>query len=217
MEVTTLKGSLRKEVGSNQVARLRSAGMVPGIIYGGSNEPINISIGDRDIDRELRHHHRVFKIEVGGKTEAVYMQDVQYDVLSDLPLHLDFKRIDLDAELKIEVEINFLGHPAGLSKGGRLIKDHNSILVRTKPHTVPEEISINIAKLDLLESVTAGELELPEGVTTDLPADTVICHITVAKASEEAAEGEEGPEGATEGDAQGSAEAKPEDTGATKG
>lgn len=209
MEVTILKGSLRKEVGTKHVARLRSAGMVPGIIYGGGKEPINISLDHREVERELRHHHRVFKIDIGNGSEAVYMQEVQYHVLSDEALHLDFKRIDLDADLKLEVEINYLGHPTGLSKGGRLIKDHSSILVRTKPHTVPEEISLNIAKLDLLESVTVADLELPEGVATDLPADTILCHITVAKAQETETEGEGGSEEVTE--------TKPEDAGDSKG
>ncbi len=222
MEVTTLKGSLRKEVGSKQVARLRHAGMVPGIIYGGSKKAINIAIADQEVERELRHHHRVFKIEVDGKSEAVYMQEVQYHTLNDQPLHLDFKRIDLEADLELDVEINFLGHPTGLSKGGRLIKDHNSIRVRTKPHTVPEEISINIAKLELGESLTVDLLELPEGVTTDLPPDTIICHITLAKAEElapepEGAEGtEEGTEGGPEGSTEGGAETKPEDAGEKK-
>ena len=215
MEVATLKGSLRSETGSKQVRRLRGTGMVPGIIYGGTGQPINIAIDDREVERELRQHHRVFKIEIGGKTEAVYMQEVQYHVLTDQPLHLDFKRIDLEADLELEIEINFLGHPTGLSKGGRLIKDHNSILVRTKPQTVPEEIAINIAKLDLNQSITVEMLELPEGVVTDLPADTIICHITVAKAEEIEEPGPEA-EGGPEGDAEGGTEAKPEDAGETK-
>jgi len=210
MEVTTLKGSLRSAVGSKQVKRLRSAGMIPGIIYGGRKDPINIAIENREVDRELRYHHRVFKIEIGGKSESVYMQEVQYHTLNDQPMHLDFKRIDLDADLELEVEISFLGHPAGISKGGRLIKDQNAIKVRTKPHTVPEEIRINIAKLELGESITAEMLELPEGVTTDLPPDTVVCHITLAKTEElePAPEGAEGTEGG--------AEPGPEDAGETK-
>ncbi|MHC5065320.1 MAG: 50S ribosomal protein L25 [Planctomycetota bacterium] len=208
MKVATLKGNNRSEKGSNQVARLRSAGMVPGVIYGGGADPLSISLDDRDVARELRQHHRVFKIEVGGKTESVYMQDVQYDTLSDLPLHLDFKRIDLSVDLELEVELKFLGHPAGLSKGGRLIKDHNSILVKCKPDSVPEEVVLNIAKLDLGEQLTVGALEMPEGVTCDLPADEVICHVTAAQAAEEEpAEGAEGE--AAEGETPAPAEGEP--------
>ena len=189
--------------------------MVPGIIYGAGGDAINIAIPDVDVERELRKHHRVFNIEVGGKTESVYMQEVQYDTLSDQPLHLDFKRIDLTVDLELEVEIKFLGHPTGLSKGGRLIKDHNSVPVKTKPQAVPEEILINIAKLDLGEHLRAGDLEMPEGVTCELPDEEIICHVTLPQAEvteEEAVEGVEG-EAAPEGS---DAEAKP-DSGSGKG
>ncbi len=211
MKVATLKGSNRSAKGSNQVARLRSAGMVPGVIYGGDSDPLSISLQNSDVARELRQHHRVFKIEVGSTTESVYMQEVQYDTLSDEPLHLDFKRIDLSVDLELEVEFKFLGHPVGLSKGGRLVKDLNSILVKCNPASVPEELVINIGKLDLDDQFTVGDLTLPEGVSCDLPAEDVICHIGAAQAEEE-------PEEVAEGDVDGETpaadgEAKPDSDG----
>ena len=84
MEVTTLKADERVLIGTNNVKRLRDAGKVPAVIYGGNGAPVHVELEGREVERELREHHRVFQLDVAGQTESVYLQAVQFDVLTDL-------------------------------------------------------------------------------------------------------------------------------------
>jgi large subunit ribosomal protein L25 len=179
MEVTTLKGSARTALGKRQVARLRSTGMVPAVIYGGGGGPAHVEFSLRDLDRELRHHHRVFKLDVDGSIEGVYLQHVQFDQLTDEPMHIDFKRIDLEKPLEVEVELLFVGHPAGAAKGGQLVKDLHSLTVRSLPSAVPSELEVNINSLDLDTVITAAQVALPAGVSLRDEPDTVVCHMVI--------------------------------------
>lgn len=208
MEVTTLNAEDRKALGTKQVARLREAGRVPCVLYGDGGETVSLSLSETDVERELRKHHRVFRLVKGGKTQGVLIQDVQFDVITDRPLHIDFLRIDLDKPVQVEVEIVFVGHPVGLSKGGSLVRDRATILVESLPAAVPEDIKVGVKHMDIGDRILASEMQLPEGVTLgEGLGDEQICHLPMAEteAAPAAEEGEEGGEAPAEGE-----EPKPE-------
>ena len=204
MEVATIKASKRSEKGSNRVAAIRQEGRVPAVMYGGGGAVENLTLGERDLERHLRQHHRVYKVDVDGKTEPAYLQDVQWDCLTDRPLHVDLKRIDLNKPIQLNVEIVFLGHAAGLSQGGKFVRDTSEVGVSCLPAAIPEHIEVPIAHLEIGMKVVASDLKLPAGVTLDVPPDTGICHVTFETVTEE-------PEEAIEGEAaEGEAAAAPE-------
>ena len=206
MEIATIKCVKRSAKGSNQVARLREAGKVPGVIYGGEKGAVAVCFDDVDVAGELRKHHRVFEIDIEGEVEPVYMQEVQYDVVTDRPVHLDFLRIDMSKPISIDVELLFLGHPVGAAKGGVLVRDHAVLHIKSLPAAVPHEIEVQVADIDIGSKVLAGDIALPEGVTLELPPSTVICHMPAPSAEEPepepevAAEGDEAPAAAPESD-----------------
>ena len=177
MEVTTLKADERVLIGTNNVKRLRDAGKVPAVIYGGNGAPVHVELEGREVERELREHHRVFQLDVAGQTESVYLQAVQFDVLTDLARHIDFMRIDVDKPLEVLVELAFIGHPVGVPKGGVLIRDRTKLPVKAKPLAVPYEIEVPTGDVDLGDTVVAGDFELPHGVHLDCPLDTIVCHM----------------------------------------
>ncbi len=203
MEVTTLQVEKRDAVGSNQVARLRENGRVPCVIYGGELGSVNLSLDEADLARELRKHHRVFRLEMDGKTQGVFLQDIQFDVLTDQPLHIDLRRIDLDKPIRVIVDLAYLGHPAGASRGGELIKDKDAIEVDSLPHAVPDTIEVAVKDMDLGDAIKFKDLPLPDGVTIpEGEEDTVICHMSAPKAGGDAeGDAEGGDEPAPEGDA----------------
>lgn len=178
MEVTKIPATKRTAIGTRKVAHLREEGLVPAVIYGQGGEPEHVTVQSRDIDRELRKHHRVFHLTVEGKDEPVFLQDIQLDVLTDEPVHVDFLRIDLQKPMPVEVELLFVGIPPGLAKGGVMVRDHSRLKVLSLPTTIPEEIEVKVSGLDLDGEILAKEVELPAGVTLDCPPDTVICHIS---------------------------------------
>jgi large subunit ribosomal protein L25 len=177
MEIATIDVVRRAERGRNQVARLREQGKVPAVLYGGGGKPLELAVDEREVQRHVRQHHKVFKLAMEGKQQAIFLQNVQWDCLTDRPLHIDFLRIDLSQPLHITVELSFLGHPVGISKGSRLVKDLTDIKVVCLPENIPEMVELRIGHLDLGDQLFAKDIELPEGVTLDMPPDTSICHL----------------------------------------
>ncbi len=177
MEVTRLKAERRTALGRNQIKQIRRQGWLPAVVYGGEGEPASIAVSEWEMEQHLRHHHRVYQIEMDGQQQSVYLQDVQWYAMTDRIQHVDFKRIDLTKEIEAEVEIEFVGHPAGASKGGALSKDYTALPVRCLPTSLPDSIEVSVAHLDLHQSVLAKEVQMPEGVTLLLDADEVVCHV----------------------------------------
>ena len=204
MEVANIRAERRSSVGKHKVAKLRAEGFVPAVIYGEGQQPTSLTLVRNDLEAHLRHHHRVFDVEVEGERQPAYLQDVQWDCLTDAPLHVDFKRIRLDQEIEVEVELAFIGHPVGAGKGGSLVRDHQSITVRCLPTNVPESVEVNVLPLDIGQEILARDLPLAEGVTLVLDPETVVCHVvqaTVAAAAPaEEAPAEEGETPPPEGD-----------------
>ena len=197
MEVARMKAERRTALGRNQIQKLRQEGWMPAVVYGAGKEPVSIQISEWELERHVSAHHKVYQLDIAGQQESAFLQDVAWKATTDRPLHADFLRIDLNKPLESEVEITLIGHPAGLSKGGALTKDHLIIRVQSLPTAIPEGIEIDISKMDLGEVLRASDLPLPEGVQLAIEPETPICHVTQPSASAAAAdeaepEGEEG-------------------------
>jgi large subunit ribosomal protein L25 len=178
MEVTRLKAERRTALGRNHLRHLRREGWLPAVLYGGEDpQPVALSVSEWEMEQHVHHHHRVYQIEVEGGRQDAYLQDVQYDPLTDRMLHVDFKRIDLTVPIETEVEIEFVGHPVGAGKGGALIKDYTALPVKCLPTRIPERIQVIVAPLDMDQSLLAREVEMPPGVTLLLEPDEVVCHV----------------------------------------
>lgn len=190
MQVARLKAEPRSALGRNQLRQLRSEGWMPAVVYGDGKEAESIAISEWELDQHMKHHHRVFQLEIGAAKQAAYLQDIKFDSLNDRIQHADFKRIDLTKPIEVEVEVGFTGHPKGVGKGGVLIKDHGKIKIRCLPTSIPEELPLAIGNLDLEEMLLAKDVPLPAGVTLAVADDLVVCHVAklVVQAAAPAAE-----------------------------
>lgn len=178
MQVATLQVERREATGSKQVRSLRATGKIPMVLYGGSEEPAHLQAEYHPVKIHLSKHLRVYKLQLDGKEQAGYLKDVQWDCLTDEPLHLDLLRIDMDKPLNLEVELRTFGVPKGESQGGRLVLDKPKLPLACAPASVPEYIELPIADLGVGTKVFAKDLPLPEGCQIDMPEDTLILHVT---------------------------------------
>ncbi|MEY4672332.1 MAG: hypothetical protein RL148_116 [Planctomycetota bacterium] len=177
MKVAKLKGERRTALGRNQLNHLRAQGWLPAVVYGESKEPMSIAISEWELEQHIKHHHKVFQLEIDGTSQAAFLQDIAWDVLTDHPLHVDFKRVDLNKPIQVEIEATFTGHPVGAGKGGTLIKDHAKFMVNCLPTAIPEIFEVDVSKLDLDQNILAKDLVLPAGLTLAVSGDLVICHV----------------------------------------
>jgi len=182
MEVATLPVEERSVKGTNAVRQLRDTGKIPMVLYGGKGESVSLQADYDSVKRHLTHRLRVYKLELGGKEHPSFLKSVQWDCLTDEPLHLDFQRIKMDEPLKLEIRIVTVGHPAGAAAGARLVLDVKALNLSCMPDSVPDEVEIPVAHLEIGDKILAKEVELPEGVTLEMPEDKVVIRLLDPKA-----------------------------------
>jgi large subunit ribosomal protein L25 len=163
MEVAQMKAERRSALGRNQIKKLRVEGWIPAVVYGQGGEPISIQISEWELEQHLQARHKVFNLDVAGTNIESFLQAVSYKTTNDRPLHADFLRISFDKPIETVLEITLLGHPAGLARGGVLVKD-----------------SLKIRHLNCGDFLRAKDLVLAEGVELAIDGEQAICHVTAA-------------------------------------
>jgi large subunit ribosomal protein L25 len=165
-----VSAELRNDEGKGASRRLRHAGKVPAIVYGGEKEPVSLAL---DHNRFLRHlaeeafYAHILTLVVDGEKQQVVLKDLQRHPASDVKIiHADFLRVDANSTMTMIVPLHFIGEESapGVKAGGLVSHLMNDIEVACLPKDLPEYIEVNIAELELDSSIHLSEIALPEGV-----------------------------------------------------
>ena len=205
--MNTLEANTRNTKSKGDVRSLRLEGIVPGIIYGGSEKNEKISVSKKILKSLLDKEgflSSIITLNVDGKNQNVLPREIEYNIISDEPSHIDFLRVVPGGKIRIEVPVQFINHETspGLKRGGVLNIVRRKIELNCPSEKIPETIVINLDGIDIGESFKISSVKLEEGVTpTILGRDFVIATLaapTVMKEPEKPAEAEgaEGAEGA---------------------
>ncbi|MCK5272780.1 MAG: 50S ribosomal protein L25 [Sedimentisphaerales bacterium] len=178
-EALVLKAERREKMGTREARRLRSRGKVPVIIYGHKQEPVSAALSHHDLTMEIKHHHRLLGVELDGKMERFLVKDIQYDYLGDTIIHVDLTRVNLDERVQVMVEVVLKGVPEGVHEGGVLAQPLTSVELECPVVSIPEEIRANIGHLKAGETLTAGDLELPDGASLITEANTPVATVRI--------------------------------------
>ncbi len=160
----------RDAQGSSASRRLRHAGKVPGIVYGGAAAPMQIELDHNALYHALRKeafHSSVLTLTVDGHKESVLLRDTQWHPYKQQVLHVDFQRVDKDHKIHVKVPLHFLNADVapGVKTGGG--KPHHIVTeldVQCLPGSLPEFIAVDMGKLEVGHSIHANDLVLPAGV-----------------------------------------------------
>ena len=203
--MSNLKAIKRENISSGSNNKLRSEGLIPAILYGGKEANKNISIEKKDI-KNLIHSDtflsKVLELEVDGKKEKVIPRDIEFNVISEEPIHIDFMRIVSGKKIILEIPVKFINHPdsPGLKRGGVLNIVRRKVELKCPAENIPDEIIIDLAGTDIGTSIKISSVKLPDNVIpTITDRDFVIATVaspTVMKEPEKPAEGEAAAEGA---------------------
>ncbi len=205
MKTVSVSGSPRESVGKKDAKVLRRQGLVPCVLYGGK-EQVSFSMPELSFkDIIYTPESCLIKLEVGGKTYDVILQDAQFHPVTGKIIHCDFLQIFPDKPVKIDIPISVSGNSPGVIKGGKLITKLRKLRVKGLMDALPDKIDINISKLQISDSVKVGELAV-EGIEFIDPANAVVVIVKMTRGAgaddeeeEEGEEGAEGGEGAAEG------------------
>jgi large subunit ribosomal protein L25 len=205
--MNTLEANIRNTKSKGDVKSLRLNGNVPAVVYGGTEQNEKVSVSKKVLKSLLDKEgflSSIIILNVDGKNQNVLPRDIEYNVLSDEPTHIDFLRVVSGVKIRIEVPVQFINHEKspGLKRGGVLNIVRRKIELKCPSEKIPESIVINLDGIDIGESFKISSVKLEEGVTpTILGRDFVIATLaapTVMKEPEkpaeaETAEGEEAP------------------------
>lgn len=162
----------RQEAGKGASRRLRRAGVsIPGIIYGGAKEAMPITLNANQLGKAMQNeafYSQILEVVVGGETEQAVVRDLQRHPASEKVMHIDFLRVQADQIIQVHVPVHFVNEERciGVRQGGGNIV-HNLIEVELAclPKDLPEYIEVDMANLNVGESVYLSDLVMPEGVT----------------------------------------------------
>lgn len=198
---------------SGKASVLRRQGIVPGVVYGPAIESTPIAIARRDLlvlfSKATRSSRITLKVHGEGKPREmdVFLKVIDYDAITDEPVHVDFYHPEADHTLKLSVPVKIAGDAAGIKSGGILNVQFRAIPVRGMPKDIPQLITIDVTALEVGDSIHVSDLDFGK-VESLLPPDRVLVTVIAPRSLvAEAAEAAEAGEGAAE--AEGGEEAAP--------
>ncbi len=160
----------RSDAGKGASRRLRRAGQVPGILYGNNIDPLNIQLDHEDLILAAKNEwffSSVLDLDVEGEMQRVLVRDWQMHPYKQHMLHMDFLRIDENAEINVNVPLHFLNQdesPAGKASGVVISHNMTEVEVACLSKDLPEYIDVDLANLEEGDLIHLSEVKLPEGV-----------------------------------------------------
>jgi len=193
-EVPTLQAENRQKLGSRDAARIRETGRIPAVIYGHGEDPEHIVIDRKSLYKLWDAGWQTLQLDRGGKTEYCLIKQLQWDHLGIYIQHVDLTRVRLDEKVQVTVPLEFVGEAPGLKDEGAVMQHpYAELLVECTAVNVPEHIVVDVGSMGAGDTLTAGEITLPEGATLVSEPDTAVATITVVQEQpEEQPEGGEG-------------------------
>ena len=180
MKTVSMSGSLRANVGKRDSKTLRKEGRVPCVIYGGEKQ-LHFSLPEKDFSGILYTPYSfIVDLSLDGKNCKAILQDVQFHPVSDHILHVDFMQVTEDKPILTSIPVVLTGTPAGVLKGGKLIKKMRKLKVKGLMKDLPDDIELNMEKLEIGDSVKVGDMQI-KGLTFMENPSTVIAMVRTTR------------------------------------
>jgi large subunit ribosomal protein L25 len=192
-EIVTLSAERRERAGKGAARATRRMGRVPGIIYGGTQEPITISLEPRELARALARRGflaTLVEVSVDGAVHRALPREVQYHPATDAPLHVDFMRVGADTRVTVTVPVVFINpeRSIGLRRGGILNIVRHGVELICQVDNIPEQLVVDLNGLDIGDSVHISAVSFPAGARpTITDRDFTIASIAASSAVREEA------------------------------
>ena len=152
----------RDSVGKKSTKAIRRDGKIPSTLYFKGDEPENIAIDKIKLYQALKSAQRVYEVELGGESQYVMVKAVQYHPVTDEIIHLDFMRVRRSEKMTISVPLVLVGKPIGVVEGGILSQALNQIEISCFPTNVPDQIKVNVDKMELNSSISVADVSIDD-------------------------------------------------------
>ena len=198
-DTPVIEAVARTGTGKGAARAARREGLVPGVIYGGGEEPQTVNIKHNVLLKALKagkFMSTLINLKVDGQDNRVICRAVQKDVVKDLPTHADFLRLSARSRINLYIPVDFINEDEcpGLKKGGVLTVVRNEVELKVTAGDIPEQLVVDLTGLDVGDTINISNIDLPKGtrpMITD--RDFVIANISAPsslKSADDEAEGE---------------------------
>ena len=190
MSEPTVTVQLREQTGKNANRRLRAAGEIPAVVYGGDADSAAIRVDGKSVLRLIREggENAVFLLQLEGteRTRHSMIRDLQWNPLTGALVHIDFQRVKMDQEVQVAVPVALTGSPEGVKTEGGLVEFiTREIAVTCLAGDIPSSIELDVSALHIGQHVEAGELVLPDAVRLDEDDKRVIVSVAAPRIAAE--------------------------------
>jgi large subunit ribosomal protein L25 len=197
-----LTAERRTATGRSAVRKLKTSGFVPAVIYGSKDKPETLQVSKRDINSLLSHaagENILVELEVAGQSRLALVQEVQHAPLGGAVLHIDFHAVSQDEVIEADVPLEPIGTANGVKNmGGLLEQNLRTLAIECLPRDLPDVLRVDVAALNIGDSIHVREIQLPAGVTTRIQPDLTVFSVLAPTVEEEpvaaTAEAAAGPE-----------------------
>ena len=213
----------RKDEGKGASRRLRRAGRLSAVVYGGGADPVSIELEQEPTWLAQQNdwfYSSIITLDVDGKSQQVLLRDMQRHPYKQVIMHLDFQRVKAGEKLHVKVPVHLLNvdtSTAGKTAGVTVTLEMNDIDVVCLPQNLPQSIEVDLGKMEPGDTVHLADIQLPKGVELTTPvsdehnpvvamARFVKEEVEEAPAADEGAEAGEQAEAAPEGEGEGKGE-----------
>jgi large subunit ribosomal protein L25 len=192
---TKLDVHAREAAHSRETRRLRRAGQVPGVLYGGNEGPVAFAVAERTLRHALAAKGAVLELTIdGGTSTPAVLKDAQRHPVRGELMHVDLLRVDLNVAIQAFVPVHLVGdeQAPGIVEGGILEHVTRELSIEALPNEIPEFIEVDVSKMEMNATLQLSEIETPKNLTLlDDPDATVLASITPPSVSTESDDGVE--------------------------
>ena len=214
-DTPVIEAVARTGTGKGAARQARREGLVPGVIYGGGEDPQTVNIKHNVLLKALKagkFMSTLINLKVDGKDNRVICRAVQKDVVKDLPTHADFLRLSARSRINLYIPVEFINEDdcPGLRKGGVLTVVRNEVELKVTAGDIPEQLTADLTGLDVGDTINISNIDLPKGtrpMITD--RDFVIANISAPsslKSAEDEADEDAAEDTGEEAEAEGGEE-----------
>ena len=182
-QVPDFEATLRTDTGKGAARQARRDGLVPGVVYGGGEDPIAINVPFNVLFKKLkagRFLSTLFNLKVEGQEDVrVICRNVQRHVVKDLPTHLDFMRLKRTTKINLFIGVDFINEeecPA-IKQGGILVPVRNEVELIVTAGDIPETLTVDLTGLEIGDTITISNITLPAGAKPTIDRDFVIANL----------------------------------------
>lgn len=188
MAQVALSSKIRKGTGKGVARKLRALGQVPGVLYGPSTEPVHLELDEKGLSTLVQSKglNQILELTIEGGSSGTHLcliKDLQRDVYQQKILHVDFRRIDLNEKIVVTVRLTVEGEAPIRAKGGIVEQMVRGVRLRVQATNIPTGLSCDISGLRLGQTITIGQLALPEGAELVDNPDQAIVNIFASRGS----------------------------------